>query len=676
MRAAEGLAYALAGLAWAALLYRAPALVRGRRDGVRRALWTTLLAVALAVTVRLPPVRDAVDRLAGVPNLSQLFENGFILVGIWGVQELLVHLHRPPPASGAPGPSAGAPRPAGGLAPGRPGGHGLPALPAHTWLLGAALAAMAVLFALAPVHEPAEDFWVRFADAPLMLGYRLIYLAYLSLGLLAVVRRCTRYARSTARPTVALGLRLCAVGGAVGLAYAGHEAAYALLRRAGAAYPLEGLVEPGRLRGVLIVAALAPLLVGSTLPAWGERAGLAAALAALGRRADGYRAYRAHRRLYPLWRDLVRATPEVALQETPPRLLDLLSGRDLRLRLYRRVIEIWDGRLALRPVPRRGRRGRGAARLPRGRRRGPGGAVRRRGGRPGGGGAGEGPRAPGGRAGGPPARRPHRPGGARRGVARRRRRGARPGRPVLPHLARRAGGGGADGARGGGGRRAAVCAGGGGRVTAERARDGAGTRAAPAGGPGWPRRLARLVTEVLAPAPVVAALLLAVAWRSAPTPAEAVTWALLAAAFCSALPMLYILRGVRRGRLTDHHVRLRRQRRGPLLVAGASVLVGLALLLAAGAPRAVVALVGAGGVGLAVAVAITLVWKISVHAAVAAGAVVVLVLVFGPALLVLAPLVALSAWARVQLEDHTPAQVAGGAAVGATVAGVVFSVLR
>ena len=74
--------------------------------------------------------------------------------------------------------------------------------------------------------------------------------------------------------------------------------------------------------------------------------------------------------------------------------------------------------------------------------------------------------------------------------------------------------------------------------------------------------------------------------------------------------------------------------------------------------------------------AITLVWKISVHAAVAAGAVVVLVLAVGPALLVLAPLVALSAWARVQLEDHTPAQVAGGAAVGATVAGVVFSVLR
>ncbi len=55
---------------------------------------------------------------------------------------------------------------------------------------------------------------------------------------------------------------------------------------------------------------------------------------------------------------------------------------------------------------------------------------------------------------------------------------------------------------------------------------------------------------------------------------------------------------------------------------------------------------------------------------------VVLAPVFGPALLGLAPLVALSAWARVELEDHTLAQVVAGAAVGAAIAGVVFSALR
>jgi hypothetical protein len=213
-------------------------------------------------------------------------------------------------------------------------------------------------------------------------------------------------------------------------------------------------------------------------------------------------------------------------------------------------------------------------------------------------------------------------------------------------------------------------------VTLEHAGEEAVSAPAHAGGTGWSRRLARLVTEVLAPAPVIAALLLAVAWHSAATPGEALKWALLAAAFCSFLPMLYILRGVRRGRLTDHHVRLRRQRRGPLLVAVGSVLIGLTLLLVTGAPRDVVALVGAGAVGLLVAVTITLVWKISVHVAVASGAVVVLALVFGPALLALAPLVALCAWARVAVRDHTPAQVVAGAAVGAAVAGVAFPLLR
>jgi hypothetical protein len=192
----------------------------------------------------------------------------------------------------------------------------------------------------------------------------------------------------------------------------------------------------------------------------------------------------------------------------------------------------------------------------------------------------------------------------------------------------------------------------------------------------WRQRLARLVTEVLAPAPVIAVLLLAIAWHSTPTPRGALKWALLAIAFCSLLPMLYILRGVRRGRLTDHHVRVRRQRRTPLLVAGGSVLSGLALLVTSGAPRDVIALVAAGAVGLAVAIAITLFWKISIHAAVAAGSVVVLAVVFGPVILALSVLVALCAWARVQVSDHTPAQVAAGAAVGAVVAAVAFPLLR
>src|SRR5689334_14124856 len=126
-------------------------------------------------------------------------------------------------------------------------------------------------------------------------------------------------------------------------------------------------------------------------------------------------------------------------------------------------------------------------------------------------------------------------------------------------------------------------------------------------------RLARLVTEVLAPAPTVAVLLLLVAWHSAPSAADAVRWGILAALFASLVPFLYIVRGVRRGRLTDHHVRLREQRRLPLLVGIASVLIGLTLLALWGAPRDLVALVAAMAVGLSSSLAVTLFWKLSIH---------------------------------------------------------------
>ena len=59
--------------------------------------------------------------------------------------------------------------------------------------------------------------------------------------------------------------------------------------------------------------------------------------------------YRAHRKLYLLWSDLREITPEIALDPASSEFHDRLRLRDLDFRLYRRVIEIRDGRLALRP---------------------------------------------------------------------------------------------------------------------------------------------------------------------------------------------------------------------------------------------------------------------------------------------------------------------------------------
>jgi membrane-associated phospholipid phosphatase len=185
---------------------------------------------------------------------------------------------------------------------------------------------------------------------------------------------------------------------------------------------------------------------------------------------------------------------------------------------------------------------------------------------------------------------------------------------------------------------------------------------------------ARAVTELLAPANLAVAQLLAVGWHSTPSPAG-LGWGLLAATFCGLLPYGIVLPGVRRQRWADRHLRARHQRPIPFLTAIASILVGLALLLALDAPRQLVALVVAMLTGLAATLVVTLWWKLSVHTAAAGGTVAILALTFGPALALAVPTVALVAWSRVRLGDHTPAQTLAGAALGGLVATTVFILL-
>ena len=189
-------------------------------------------------------------------------------------------------------------------------------------------------------------------------------------------------------------------------------------------------------------------------------------------------------------------------------------------------------------------------------------------------------------------------------------------------------------------------------------------------------RVARLVGEVLSPPPIIVALAFAVAWASSPTPGMAVLWGAIAAAFASVLPFTIILRGVRRGRLSDKNIGRREERIKFAVVALTSIGIGLGLLIALDAPTEMVGLLVALVVGIVWGWLITLWWKISVHAAIAAGAATVLVLVFGPALLAVWPLVALIAWSRVQVGDHTPAQVLAGVALGIVVNGIIFPLFQ
>jgi membrane-associated phospholipid phosphatase len=187
-------------------------------------------------------------------------------------------------------------------------------------------------------------------------------------------------------------------------------------------------------------------------------------------------------------------------------------------------------------------------------------------------------------------------------------------------------------------------------------------------------QLARVITEITAPAVCVVVGLVTVAWHSANQGIDA-AWAGLAILFCAGVPLAYVVKGVKAGKWSDHHISRREQRALPLLVALGSVAAASALLIVVGAPRELIALVLSQLAGLVVMLVISRFWKVSIHCATAGGLVGVLVVLFGLwALLGLIPL-ALVAWSRVVLDAHTWAQVTVGALLGFLIGSTLFPLL-
>jgi len=187
------------------------------------------------------------------------------------------------------------------------------------------------------------------------------------------------------------------------------------------------------------------------------------------------------------------------------------------------------------------------------------------------------------------------------------------------------------------------------------------------------RSAAQWVTYLLEPKNWIIATVIAVGWRA--DGVVGLGWGLLAALFAAVLPTLFITCGIARGRWDDRNVGAKRPRLIVLSFILASVTVGYFVLATLGAPRELTAYFGCMLLSVAVLAAITTVWKISIHCAVAAGSATILSLMFGP---VMAPgylLVALTAWSRVALKDHTAAQVIAGAVLGAIAAVVTYAVI-
>jgi hypothetical protein len=291
-------------LAWALVLGR---LVGPYRFDTfeRRAILTCLTGVACTVTLTTPLGYLVLGNLTGIPNVARPLGHFSMLVVVWATWGLMLSLSNPNSQWKSPW---------------------------RTWWMLATMAAMTVTFVLADIPENTVHFASGYGGTPWVLEYWLVYISYLLPAYGVLFRLTRRYARLSGRRSLRVGLHVITVGIVISAIYHVHKAYYFAALRFHWDYPV-ALRTP--LDKYATVISMVLVLGGLTLPSWTWRV------------VTWLRQYRTYHRLGPLWRSLHAANPEIALSTTG--FIESHLPRDLGLRLYRRVIEIRDGRLALNP---------------------------------------------------------------------------------------------------------------------------------------------------------------------------------------------------------------------------------------------------------------------------------------------------------------------------------------
>ncbi|WP_405754125.1 hypothetical protein OG232_30190 [Streptomyces sp. NBC_01411] len=181
----------------------------------------------------------------------------------------------------------------------------------------------------------ATHYLLQQAHRPPVALYLLVYVTAFGSGMVEIIRLCRRFGRVAGRQWLRRGLYATGIGAGAYLIYCIHRATAVLAVQFGLD-PLrwELLTPLANGMGILF------LSVGLTMPSWGPTA------SETHRRISNFISYQ---RLQPLWRALSTAHPHIVLepQQSAP-LVRMMPG-NISYRLYREVIEIQDGLLALRP---------------------------------------------------------------------------------------------------------------------------------------------------------------------------------------------------------------------------------------------------------------------------------------------------------------------------------------
>jgi hypothetical protein len=290
---------------WAAACYKLRDLLKDPRNPILRAFCVTIVLLAVETTLRVAAIGW---RFGHVSRILVISTTGLTMLVCAALQTTVLLWTHPPQQARLK-------------------------IRARLPLYGVAIIVMVVLALQVPL-DTARIELPGFSAAPELLYGRTPYAAESVAIYLVTVGYTTTdaawhflcYARIVDRRWLRRGLRVMAVGSMLLSVCCVASLVFV------AALRLDFAVVTGAERAAILLGGVAVSvgIVGATMPVWGPK----------------LHRLRAYRQLRPLWLALSQAAPEVVLDPPNSRRWRI---RDLDFRLYRRIIEIRDSRLALRP---------------------------------------------------------------------------------------------------------------------------------------------------------------------------------------------------------------------------------------------------------------------------------------------------------------------------------------
>lgn len=186
------------------------------------------------------------------------------------------------------------------------------------------------------------------------------------------------------------------------------------------------------------------------------------------------------------------------------------------------------------------------------------------------------------------------------------------------------------------------------------------------------KRLARLISNTLNPFVISVVIIILISFRETSGLLEAVKWASISLAVSVLPTLIIVIYLVRSKKIEGFFNTTREQRNVVYLFASGLGAIGCGLLWLLDAPQMLAVTFTAGLISIVLFMAINYYWKLSLHTAFIVASLTIMIIIYGVAAAWAVLLIPPVAWARIELKQHSIAQVVVGSLLVALVVAGIF----